>query len=60
MKKITLEGFLPILSFTFTEDLAFLIVGGTDGELTVLTDPESSLSILKKQWQAGTILGSVS
>jgi hypothetical protein len=53
MRRFWLSGSSPVLTLIATPDLRFLLAGCADGELTVLTDPESTLSVLERQWQFG-------
>ena len=55
LHRYSLASGTPVLSVVVTSDLRFLLAGGADGELTVLTDPEATLSLLEKQWQVGSM-----
>eukprot|EP00360_Condylostoma_magnum_P000833 CAMPEP_0168316984 /NCGR_PEP_ID=MMETSP0210-20121227/21505_1 /TAXON_ID=40633 /ORGANISM="Condylostoma magnum, Strain COL2" /LENGTH=101 /DNA_ID=CAMNT_0008309123 /DNA_START=1632 /DNA_END=1934 /DNA_ORIENTATION=- len=45
VRRFVLRDSAPITSLVITNDLRFLVVGGADGELTVLTDPEAALTV---------------
>lgn len=60
VRRFVLRNSAPITTIFTTPDLRFLIIGGADGELTILSDPEAALSMLEKQWQLRTMLLSVS
>lgn len=38
----------PILCVLVSSDLRFLLVGGADGELTILTDPEATFGMIER------------